>query len=353
MFYVLMNVGYAIAGWLFDIVRSPDVLGEHGLYVVPLLGIELSTYRTLFLLSFLFTLPGLLIVYFFLRPGVEMTEEGVVIKPEAPKYQGANLIAAFWMMIKGTFKDTVRIFLDVWKQPAFHRFLIFLSLLVWVRVVFYHMHYTFPKFGIRELGAGAKIGNLWSVLNPVIIVLLVPLIGALAQKIKSYTMVAIGTSISACAVFFVAVPPEHYQWLAESWFGELIGRTWLGLVGPINPLYVSITIFVSLFSIGEAIWSPRLYEYTASIAPKGQEASYMALSLLPYFFAKFFVGLLSGRFLEAFCPAVGPRDSSTMWLIIALMALITPAGVIFLKKYISSKEAGRGGDESEPEQAAA
>ena len=42
-----------------------------------------------------------------------------------------------------------------------------------------------------------------------------------------------------------------------------------------------------MLSVGEAIWSPRLYEYAAAIAPKGQEASYMALSVLPYFFAKF------------------------------------------------------------------
>ena len=29
-------------------------------------------------------------------------------------------------------------------------------------------------------------------------------------------------------------------------------------------------LFAALFSIGEAIWSPRLYEYTASVAPKGR-----------------------------------------------------------------------------------
>ena len=45
-------------------------------------------------------------------------------------------------------------------------------------------------------------------------------------------------------------------------------------------------LFVVLLSEGEAIYSPRLYEYTAAIAPKGQEASYMALSSLPFFLAK-------------------------------------------------------------------
>ncbi len=339
MYYVLMNVGFAIAGWLFDKVRTH--LGEYGTYNVPILNVDLSTYQTLFLLSFLATIPGLLVVMFFLRSGVEMTEEGVVITPREPKYQYKNPISAILAIVKETSSKTAHIFIEVWKTPAFYRFLLFLSLIVGVRVVFYHMHYTFPKYGIRELGDGAKIGNLWSVLNPMIIVILVPIIGALAQKIKSYTMIVVGSFISATSVFLLVIPPSFYQPLADSWFGSLIGHAWLGLEGPVHPLNISITVFVFIFSIGEAIWSPRLYEYTASIAPKGQEASYMSLSILPYFFAKFFVGLLSGRLLATYCPAEGPKDSETMWLIIGVMAVVSPIGIFLLRKYISGREEGR------------
>ena len=52
-----------------------------------------------------------------------------------------------------------------------------------------------------------------------------------------------------------------------------------------------------MLSVGEALWSPRLYEYAATIAPKGQEASYMALSSLPLFGAKLMVGITSGTML--------------------------------------------------------
>ena len=308
---------------------------------MPGLGWDLSTYRVILTVSFLVTIPGLIITALFLREGVEMTEEGVRIRKKESKYAGANVLTALVNTSRDALKDTARIFVGVWKQPRFHRFLIFLTLIAFVRLVFYHMHFTFPKYGIRELGEGAPVGNLWGVLNPLTIVILVPIIGALSQKVSSYKMIAWGTSLSALPVFLLAVPRRFFVPLADSWFGDLIGHTWLGVEGAVDPLYVSITILVFLFSIGEAVWSPRLYEYTASIAPKGQVGSYMALSLLPYFLAKLAVGILSGRLLEAYCPAEGVRQSETLWLIVAGMALICPLGIVVLSRFIRSHEEGR------------
>jgi hypothetical protein len=295
-------------------------------------------------------------------------------------------------------RDTIKTFVAVWKKPIFYRFLTFLFLIVMIRIVFYHMHYTFPKYGLRELGPGAKIGNLWSVLNPVMIVILTPLVAAFTGRISSYSMIAVGSSFAALPVFFLAMPREWFQTMADGWLGDLIGHTWLGLSGPVDPIYISITLFVFFFSIGEAIWSPRLYQYTAAIAPKGQEGTYMALSLLPYFVAKLGVGLMSGRMLERWCPSDGtlaqkhliseynvnatsfegmnaeaavpilgekigltineagkltqdgyyqvwemlhqtyPRDSTTLWLWIAIMSLACPIGIILLRNVIRSRE---------------
>jgi hypothetical protein len=100
-------------------------------------------------------------------------------------------------------------------------------------------------------------------------------------------------------------------------------------------------LFVLFLSVGEALWNPRLYEYTAAVAPKGQEASYMSLSFLPYFIAKFFVGMFSGNLLNHYCPATGARHSETMWLIIALMTLTTPVGLLLFGRFIRVHEAGR------------
>jgi hypothetical protein len=67
----------------------------------------------------------------------------------------------------------------------------------------------------------------------------------------------------------------------------------------------------------------------------------MALSLLPYFLAKFFVGGSSGWLLAMYCPETGVRHPETMWLIIGGMALVTPLGAILFRKYIQVHEAGR------------
>ena len=41
-----------------------------------------------------------------------------------------------------------------------------------------------------------------------------------------------------------------------------------------------------VFTVGEAIWSPRLMQFSAEIAPKGKEGAYIALAMLPYFLGK-------------------------------------------------------------------
>ncbi len=338
IFYAMMNAGFGIASFIFDSLR--EALGEYGRLSLPFLGAELSTYRTLFLASFFLTIPNLLLVYFFLRGGVEATDSGLRVTPEQPKYPGEHLARALALTVRDALRDTARIFAGLWRQPAFYKFLGFLSLVVAVRLIFYHMYYTYPKFGIRELGEGAPIGRLWAI-NSILIVILVPIVGALTQRIAAYKMVVFGSLVSGLSVFLMALPPAWFQPLAEGLPGHWIGHVWLGLKGPVHPYYVAIFLYVTILSVGEAFWSPRLYEYTAAIAPKGQEASYMSLSYLPFFVAKFFVGMVSGPLLEAYCPAAGPRAPQTLWLIIALTTIITPLGLIVFRRFIRVQEAGR------------
>jgi MFS family permease len=177
--------------------------------------------------------------------------------------------------------------------------------------------------------------------NQVLILVLVPLVGALVQRVSAYKMVTWGSAVSAASVFIMALPPQWFHLLANGPVGDWIGHRWLGVQGEVNPYYVMILLFVVVLSLGEAFWSPRLYEYTAAIAPQGQEASYMSLSYLPFFVAKFFVGMFSGLLLVRYCPEQGPRHSQMLWLILALTTTITPIGLLLLRPYIRVPEAGR------------
>src|SRR6267378_81910 len=71
MIYMVMNVGYLIAGSIFDYVRQS--LGEYG--YLNLLGLHITTYRTLFLASLGFEILLLQTIYFLRRCAVRTDDD--------------------------------------------------------------------------------------------------------------------------------------------------------------------------------------------------------------------------------------------------------------------------------------
>ncbi len=128
---------------------------------------------------------------------------------------------------------------------------------------------------------GELAGVLWS-LNSVLILVFVPIVTAFTRKVSAFRVIMIGSFVTALGPFLFAI-------------------------GPSTPVQIFAIV---LLTIGEALWSPRSHEYNVSIAPKGREATYVSLAVLPYFLAKFFVAMISGRLLTAYCPPQGERHSS-------------------------------------------
>ncbi|MDR3458313.1 MAG: MFS transporter [Verrucomicrobiae bacterium] len=335
--YMMLNVGSLAASFLFDWVRQG--LGEHGHLTLPGLGITITTYRALFLVSLIIELSMIPLVW-LIRPGVEVTDEGVKIIPARLKQAGASLWNSFFRTIRNSARETVRIFGLLFREKEFYRLIVFLLLIAFLKLIFMQMYYVFPTFGIRELGDGAPVGRLWAI-NAIMVICLLPIIGALTQRFPAYTMVTVGGLISAASVFIMALPTAWFQPLAHGPFGQWIGHDYLGLKGEVHPYYVMITFYIIFLSVGEAFYSPRVYEYASAIAPKGQEASYASLSYLPFLLAKLLIGIFSGTLLATYCPAVGERHSDTMWLFVALTATVAPVGLIALRSLIRVHEAGR------------
>ncbi len=277
IFYMMMNVGFFIAAFLFDGVRQG--LGEYGHLKLPLLGVTLTTYRVLFLVSLGLEL-ALFPVLYFLREGVEATDDGLRITPRAQRPRQDNLLRSSWLAVRDSARESARLFAKLFSQTGVYRLLAFLLLIAFLKLIFMQMYYVYPKFGIRELGEGAPIGRLWGI-NSILIIVLVPFVGALTQRFPAYRMVTLGGIISAASVFIMALPTAWFEPLANGFFGHWLGHWYLGLKGSVHPYYVMIALFVVLLSFGEAFYSPRVYEYAAAIAPKGLEASYSALSYVP------------------------------------------------------------------------
>ena len=101
-------------------------------------------------------------------------------------------------------------------------------------MIFLHMDYTYPKFGIRELGEGAPIGHLYA-LNSILIVFLAPLVGVMTQRIPAYRMVIFGSFVAASSVFIMTVPPQRFQRLADGKVGHAIANVWLGGYSQFSP----------------------------------------------------------------------------------------------------------------------
>ncbi|HEY4256648.1 MAG TPA: MFS transporter [Candidatus Udaeobacter sp.] len=327
--YMIMNVGYVAAGWIFDYVRQLNLR-------VSLFGFEPTSYQQLFIVSLAFEIVLFPVIY-FIRRRADATDKGAVIE------ESRSPAPAFWSGIGETVRksaiDTAQLFRRLISQSGFYRILVFFLLIGFLKAIFLQMDYVFPKFGIRELGLYAPVGKLANI-NAIMIILLVPIVGALTQKFAAYRMVIIGGAICAAGVFIMALPTEWFQPAANSVIGQWLGYGYLGLHGSIHPYYIMTALYLIVFSVGEAFYSPRVYEYAAAIAPKGQEASYGSLAYLPFLVGKLLVGT-GGWLLAAFVPEHGPRHPATMWLIFALAASVAPIGLIALRRYIRVPEAGR------------
>jgi MFS family permease len=332
--YSVMNVGYLIAGSIYDYVRN--TLGDHGHF--DFFGCHLTTYRTLFLVALGFEFLLLPTIY-FLRRGAEATDEGVTFTAEPVRYTTGTLWERAWFTVRDSAVATAELFRRLLGQSGFYRLLVFLLLIGFLKFIFLSMDYVFPKFCLRVLGDGAPIGRL-SNINYLLIIVLAPVIGALTQQFSAYRMVIVGGIICAASVFIMALPTEWFQNAANGTIVQWFGRHYLGLKGGINPYYLMTAIYIAIFSVGEGFYSPRVYEYAAAIAPKGQEASYGALSYVPFLVGKLLIGG-TGFLLAALCPEGGPRNPAMMWLILALAAAIAPIGLIALRRYIRVPEEGR------------
>ena len=198
---------------------------------------------------------------------------------------------------------------DVLSDKPFWRFMVLLVLLSLVRMMFQHMHFTWPKYVLREQGEGFPIGTVWS-FNSFLILFLAPLGTALTRHRRPFEVLLFGAFISAMSPFVLC-------------FGSAM------------PYQIGMILFLT---VGEALWSPRLYEYNVSIAPRGREATYVSLAALPYFLAKFLVGPTSGYLLDTFVPTEGARTPWAMWAIIGVTTMLGPIGIWIGRSWIAKRD---------------
>ena len=64
------------------------------------------------------------------------------------------------------------------------------------------------------------------------------------------------------------------------------------------------------------------------------ELQHVAYANIPWFMVKALAGLYTGKMMGRFCPAEGVQNTETMWLIYALVAMISPVGLVIAQKWV-------------------
>ncbi|MCX8155826.1 MAG: MFS transporter [Verrucomicrobiae bacterium] len=214
--------------------------------------------------------------------------------------------------VRRTFREFLRHYFT--EGPfANPRFLFFIFMLLPVRTLFAHQWLTMPEYILRAYPQNVADRMEWLVnwINPLIIFFGVPILTALTRRVPVYTMMVIGTLVSAAPTFLLCAGPH------------------LGL----------LIIYFVIFSIGEALWSARFLEYAAELAPPGRVAQFMGLANIPWLLAKGTTGLYSGYMLETFCTKGLPPEqlhTEWIWLIYGCFAMSTPVGLWLARKWVAA-----------------
>jgi dipeptide/tripeptide permease len=191
------------------------------------------------------------------------------------------------------------------------RFLFFIFALLPVRTLFAHQWLTMPDYVTRCFPAevGARVEWIQG-LNPIVIVVAVPVLTALTRRLHVVDGMILGTAVSALATFLLSGAPSL-------------------------PMLI---VYVVVFTLGEALWSSRFLEHVANLAPPGALGVSMGLAGLPWFLAKTVTGFYAGSMLDAFVPEGGGGDPGAMWTIHGAVALISPLCLVLGRRWMRRDE---------------
>ena len=331
--YMIMNVGYIAAGWIFDYVRQFN-------FHVSLFGFQPSSYQQLFMVSLVFEIVLFPVIY-FLRRGAEATNGGLVIDQVSRSRDAAgSFLSGIWQTVRQSAIAAAQLFRRLIGQSGFYRLLLFFVFIGFLKAIFLQMDYVFPKFGIRELGANAPVGKL-SAINAIVIILpradcrrTDAKVCGLSNGSDRWSHLRRGSIHHGAANRMVCVGCQRcvrpMAWARLPW-----------IAGKPSSLLRHVR------AVSDRLLDRRSLLFTACVrvcrcdcpARTGSFVRFSGVSPLPR-------GQTPCRLWRVVTCRVCSRntvrdDPGTMWLIFALAASVAPIGLILFRRYIRVPEAGR------------
>jgi len=301
--YALYNLGIMVAGFASSWIRvGVDELleGKPGDAVLePLTGTG-SGMSAVFLVCAVVTAASAIVCWLWFTRRAEADK----LRPE----DEARIVASRTEAKRLSLRERFRL-----SPFADARFSFFVFMLFPARTLFAHQIHTLGLYILRAYPkeVGDKMEWFNNVANPLVVFVSVPIIAALTRGMGMVRLMLVGTLVTALPTFLLVLP--------ERW--EIL------------------LAYVTIFSLGEALWQPRFYQFAADLAPEGKMGAYMAAANLPWLLAKWTTGWYAGAMLTAFCPETGPRQPGVMWAIYGAFALVSPISLLFARRWL---EAGIG-----------
>jgi MFS family permease len=188
------------------------------------------------------------------------------------------------------------------------RFMTFLVIFSGFWAMFWHIFYALP-FYVRDFLGFERFEIIETVDAWTIILVTVP-ITALARKLAPLTAMVVGFALATACWFVMAGFPT-----------------------------VTMTVVaIVLFALGEALQSPRYYEYVAALAPREQVGTYMGFAFLPIAIGTFIAGWSSGFLVKTYVAGANP-DAPRMWLWVGAYGVVSTVLMVLYDRFVAPKRA--------------
>jgi POT family proton-dependent oligopeptide transporter len=189
------------------------------------------------------------------------------------------------------------------------RFILFLVIFSGFWAMFWHVFYALP-FYVKDYLKFGRFEIIETVDAMTIIVVTIPAT-AIARRLKPLSAMVLGF-VLATACWFI--------------MGSL-------------PTIAGAVAAMMLFALGEAIQSPRFYEYVANLAPPDQVGTYMGFAFLPIAIGTFIAGWSSGYLVKHYVEGGNP-NAPQMWFVVGSYGVVSTILMVLYDRFVAPKHTG-------------
>jgi MFS family permease len=186
------------------------------------------------------------------------------------------------------------------------RFILFLVIFSGFWAMFWHVFYALP-FYVKDYLRFGRFEVIETVDAMTIIVVTIPAT-AIAKRLAPLSAMVLGFVLATA-----------------SWF----------VMGGI-PTIAGAVAAMMLFAVGEAIQSPRFYEYVSNLAPSDQVGTYMGFAFLPIAIGTFIAGWSSGYLVKHYVEGGNP-NAPQMWYVVGAYGVVSTTLMVLYDRFVAPR----------------